>query len=213
MLVGIFFPTTLCHGPPLFLGPLYFCSHRTLYCSLKFLGNSFQSSWFFLTVLSPTKSLPIIFSLVTTCLTKGLFTATSPRTADRSLTSGISRQYDTSSDTRFHSTSSLRFPRNPLSSHFFWGLTTSLTASWSTLIRRSFLSKSAVTYIPLSNGTIIKYVNPSTKNSFHAPSFFPSSSWVQKSCWKSEHHIYIIYEALSSFKVHAKMNGINRICY
>lgn len=101
-----------------------------------------------LTNLSPT-ILPLMISYpVTTHLTNGLFTATPWRTANMSLASEISQQYDSGSGTHYCSTIFLAISRNLVSLHFCWGSTPTFVASQSTFIR-DFPFKSVVTRAPL----------------------------------------------------------------
>lgn len=106
--------------------------------------------------------------------TRRLFLATPCQTADISLTSEISQQFNTSSCTNFYLNSSLVFMKNIVSSHFYTGPSATFIASCSTLIRRYLISGPTLARTRLSNSTFIYDGNPYTDISSHfAPSLLP----------------------------------------
>lgn len=122
----------------------------------------------------------IISSPITIHVTHDLFTATLTRTADMSLKTRISQQYDTGNGAHLHTTRFLFYTRSPLSSHFRRNLTISIISSWSTPICRSLRSKSAVACTSLSDGTAFDDANPCNDISLSFSLFsFSSGSLAQ----------------------------------
>lgn len=107
-----------------------------------------------------------------------VFTAAEYRTADIWLLSGILRQCEISSATHFYSTTSLVFTASPFSLYSCSDLTTTIIASWKTLIRLSFRVESPVTCTHPTRGTAVEDVNPYNKI-FLALLFFPPSQNYQ----------------------------------
>lgn len=96
----------------------------------------------------------------TTLLMQGVYIDISCRTADMSVHTEMPNRQNISRGVHFHTEIFLFFSTSPFSSPPYRLHTTTLIASSSTLIFRSFPARSAVTRTALFNGTIMEYVHP-----------------------------------------------------